>query len=200
MRFETVISAARGAALAVAFSSLAIAVSSPAAAQTMAQPGQGAKAQPSKNAQAVAPVDDPAHVAAAREFLITYRPKMDPKALGEMLDKFRPRMLAAAKASDPKADPNKVVDQRRKSFITNLTRSLDMQSHVIARHFTVQELKGLTAFFRTPLGKKLVDETPKIQMEVMREHRISRPIPPGATVMDMSKEKQSSTPAAPKTK
>ena len=188
MRFHTVTSAARAAALAVAFSCLAVTSGFAAAAQSQTQPKP-----------AMAPSsDDPARVAAAREFLITYRPRMDPKALAAMLDKFRPRMLANVKAEDPKADANKVVDQRRKSFITNLTRSLDTQSRIIARHFTVQELKELTAFFRSPVGKKLVEETPKIQMEVMRQHRLSRPIPPGATVMDMSKENQSSKPPAPK--
>ena len=201
MHFQTVISAARAAALVAALSCLAVTTSLPAGAQTMAQPKQNAKAQPNQNAQAPAPADDPARVAAAREFLITYHPRMDPKALVAMLDKFRPRMLATAKAADPKADANKVVDERRKSFITNLTRSLDMQSRIIARHFTVQELKGLTAFFRGPLGKKLVEETPKIQMEVMRQHRINRPIPPGATVIDMSKKQnQSPREAEPKKK
>jgi hypothetical protein len=37
-----------------------------------------------------------------------------------------------------------------------------------AQHFTEQELKDAIAFYRTPLGKKLVTEEPKAMEETMK--------------------------------
>jgi hypothetical protein len=42
---------------------------------------------------------------------------------------------------------------------------------VVSRHFTLQELKDLTAFFSTPTGSKLTVESPRITQEMRLAHR-----------------------------
>jgi hypothetical protein len=41
-------------------------------------------------------------------------------------------------------------------------------ARVYAEHFTVQELKELLAFYKSPLGKKLIAEEPKIAEDAMK--------------------------------
>jgi hypothetical protein len=41
-------------------------------------------------------------------------------------------------------------------------------ARVYAEHFTVDELKDLLAFYRTPLGKKLIAEEPRIADDAMK--------------------------------
>jgi len=39
---------------------------------------------------------------------------------------------------------------------------------VIARHYTVEEMRELAAFYRTPLGRRLLEATPGLAAEAMR--------------------------------
>jgi hypothetical protein len=183
MRYQTVTLAARAAALAAAFSCLSAAngLAAPPA-QTMAPPAQTMAPPRAMPLPPRPAADDPAKVAAARDFIIAFHPRTDPKVLAAMLDKAMPRILAEIKQQNPKADAKKVVQQQRTAYLANATQALDMQAHVISRHFSLQELKGLTAFYRGPLGKKLVDELANIQAEMMREQQLRQP-PGGAPVM-----------------
>jgi hypothetical protein len=177
MPISTIQSSARAGALAAAAVLLCAAASAPA--QTMSRPGKPApQAQPAPSAApAVAgKPDDPAKVAAAREFIVLFHPRMDPAKLAAQIDHFMPGMIKAAKANDPKLDDKKYATQRRAELLAQSTRALDMQAHVVSRHFSLPELKGLSAFYRSPLGRKLTEETPKISMEVMREARLQMPL------------------------
>jgi hypothetical protein len=166
MRFPNVRLAAHAGILAAAFSCLNAAngLAAAAPAQPMAQPMQ-LPAPPPAN-------DDPAKVAAAREFIIAFHPNADPKVMAVMLDKLMPQAIAEAKKENPKVDAQKVIEQQRAAYLANATQALDLQAHVVSRHFSLQELKGLTAFFRGPLGQKLAAENVNIQREVMREQRL----------------------------
>jgi hypothetical protein len=144
----------------------------------MARPGKPApqaKAAPSLSVDPAKP-DDPAKVAAAKEFIVIYHPRMDPAKVAAQIDRFMPGMIKAAKANDPKLDEKKYATERRAQLLAQSARILDMQAHVVSRHFSLPELKGLTGFYRSPLGRKLTDETPKIAMEVMREARLQMPL------------------------
>lgn len=154
---------------ATAFSYLSTASGMAAAASTPAKPMMQPVPLPPPPAN-----DDPAKVAAARDFIIAFHPNADPKVVAAMLDKLMPQAIAEAKKENPKADAKKMIEQQRDAYLANATQSLDLQAHVISRHFTLQELKGLTAFFRGPLGKKLAAENINIQREVMREQRLRR--------------------------
>jgi hypothetical protein len=177
MRF-TLLPAGRTAALAAALG-LLFTLPAAAAAQTMAHPA------PKAPAPAAASSDDPAKVAAARAFIVAYHPQIDPKNIRARMDKFMPRMIAAAKETNPKDDPKKLAEQRRAAFIDNAEKELDRQSHVVSRHFTMQELKAMTAFFSGSLGRKLNDETPKIRMEMVRERRLRMGLPKGGMAAKM---------------
>src|SRR3954471_2100146 len=116
--------------------------------------------------------DDPAKVAAAREFIVVYHPQMDPLNISTKIDRFMPGMVRAAKEQDPKLEVKKFVRERRRQLTKQAAGVLDMQSHLVSRHFSLQELKQLTAFYRSSLGRKLTSETVKIQREVMLQGRM----------------------------
>ena len=145
----------------------------------MSRPGKPAQqAQPAPSAAPAVPgkPDDPAKVAAAKEFIILFHPRMDPAKIAAQIDRFMPGMIKAAKANDPKLDDKKYATQRRAELLAQSARALDLQSHVVSRHFSLPELKGLSAFYRSPLGRKLTEETPKISMEIVRQARLQMPL------------------------
>ena len=182
----------------LAFSSLALF----AAAQAAPPP-----AKPSAPMQAApaTPKDDPAKVAAARDFIVAFHPQIDPKNVTMRLNNMMPQMIAAAKMRDPKVNVKEFETEMRARQMSNAAKILDIQSHVVSGHFTLAELKGLTAFYRGPLGRKLTAETPKIQMEVMRQARLQlAPVPgmPSRAMMPpsaMAPAKPASPVNAPKT-
>ena len=124
--------------------------------------------------EASLPSDDPAKVNAAREFIVTAHPKLDMRTVTAQVDKMVPQMAAGAKARNPKTDVKKYEADMRARMIDRAQKSLDEQTHIVSRHFTLQELQQLTAFYKTPLGQKLVAETAKIQMEMRAIHREER--------------------------
>jgi hypothetical protein len=181
MQLLTIGSGARLTLLAAAACLCLCGGSAGAGAQTMAQPGKAAPTSAPAMQPAPPPMgsqDDPAKVAAARQFLMVYRPQSDPKQLSKMLDQAMPQMIAQAKAQNPKLDAKKFADERRAAILAQAARLLDLQSHVVSRHFTLPELQQLTATFGSPLVRKLQAEGPKIQREIM----LTRPLnmgPPG---------------------
>jgi len=118
--------------------------------------------------------DNPAKVALAREFIQLYHPRIDMQHVVAMIDKGMPRAIAAAKARDPKTDVKKFETDTRAKMLAAAERSLDRQSHVVSRHFSEQELKDLIAFFKSPLGHKLAEETTNIQREMLMMNRSDR--------------------------
>ncbi|MEI9931069.1 MAG: DUF2059 domain-containing protein [Rhizomicrobium sp.] len=118
--------------------------------------------------------DDPAKVAAAREFITLFHPKTDPHYIATQLDIFMPSMIKAAKRADPKLDAKKFEHDRRALIMKNSGIILDRQATVFSRHFTLQELKDLIAWCRSPLGHKLAVETGKIQQEMLMWNRKTR--------------------------
>ena len=110
--------------------------------------------------------DDPAKIAAAREFIEVYHPGSDPKNVKAMVDAGIGQAVANAAKLDPKLDRKKYENDLRDRVIGNAERSLDLQSHVVSRHFTLPELKALTAFYASPVARKLQAQTPIIAHEV----------------------------------
>ena len=170
-----------GTLAATAFAAL-FALAPAAHAQTMAHPAQKPAAAPAAaaTAPATASTDDPAKVAAARDFLMAYRPRLNPKFAESQLEKYKAEMIAQLRKQDPKIDAKAAVEKRRAEVLARIDMQLDKQSHVISHYFSLQELKALTAFFSNGVGKKLIDETPEIQMEMMRQQRVGMGLPRGA--------------------
>jgi hypothetical protein len=118
--------------------------------------------------------DNPAKVALAREFIQLYHPRIDMQHVVAMIDKGMPRAIEAAKARDPKVDVKKYEADTRAKMLAGAEKSLDRQSHVVSRHFSEQELKDLIAFFKSPLGHKLAEETTNIQHDMLMMNRVDR--------------------------
>jgi len=137
----------------------------PAAPQAQAQKPQ---------APAPAAPDDPAKVAAAKTFIQLYHPNIDPKNVAKTIDNLMPRAIAAAKKNDPKLDEKKYREEKTAQIMGNAARSLDNQSHIVSRHFTLDELKQLIAFYSSPIGRKLTTETRNITMELRQLQRETR--------------------------
>ena len=137
--------------------------------------GPAAPSAPAPKAQPAIP-DDPAKVAAAKQFIQLYHPNTDPKNVSAMIDSFMPRAIEAAKKKDPKLDAKKFVQEKKSRMMANAAASLDRQAHVVSRHFTLEELKGLIAFYSSPIGRKLTVETRKITMEMRLLQRPSAPV------------------------
>jgi len=115
--------------------------------------------------------DDPAKVAAAKAFIVLFHPRADPHNIAAAVDRMMPRMVAVARQQDPKLDAKQFVKDARARYLDNAVKMLDLQAHVVSRHFTLPELKAYIAFFGSPLGRKLTAATPQIEMEVMMGKR-----------------------------
>src|SRR5438093_4071803 len=85
-----------------------------------------------------------------------------------------PMFVARAKQDNPKLDVKKFMHEKRMELMQKAADNLDRQAHVVSRHFTLAELKGLMGFLRSPLGSRLVAETPKIQREMMMQNQRAR--------------------------
>jgi hypothetical protein len=115
--------------------------------------------------------DDPAKVAAAKAFIVLFHPRADPRNIALAVDRMMPRMVAVARQQDPKLDAKQFTKDARARYLDNAVKMLDLQAHVVSRHFTLPELKAYIAFFGSPLGRKLTAATPQIEMEVMMGKR-----------------------------
>jgi hypothetical protein len=74
----------------------------------------------------------------------------------------------------PKEDQermSRVMDRAYEKMIQRLDKQtkviIDAMVPVYAKHFTIEEIKGIIAFFESPIGKKWLAETPSIQQESM---------------------------------
>ena len=153
--------------------------------------GIAAPKAPAPATQPAQPPSDPAKVEIARQFIILYHPKTSPKFVEDRLNKTMPMRIAQAKKEDPKLDAKKFERETRARIMTVSGRILDHQAEVVSRHFTMQELKDLLGFFSSPLGSKLLTETPKIQREMLAENRAAK-----AAAQQSDLAKKSSPPAA----
>jgi len=115
--------------------------------------------------------DDPAKVAAAKDFIIAYHPHMDPRIIAKEVEHALPQMFAAAREKDRKLDRKKFEQDTLAHFRESSAGMLELQGHIVSRHFTLQELKDMAAFYSSPLGRKLLAETPKIRQEMTQEKR-----------------------------
>jgi uncharacterized protein len=108
-----------------------------------------------------APAQDPspAALAAARDMLMV-------KGGNAFFDPIIPGVIESVKSSFVPTNPqlsrelNEVAGLLRKDYDSKRAEILDNVTHIFAQHFTEQELKGMTAFYKTPLGQKMLKEEP----------------------------------------
>ena len=175
------------AVLLIALGATAHAAAPPAApkpAQAQPAPAPGMPVAPKP-----AVPDDPAKIAAAKEFIQLYHPRMNIAKVKQMLDTFIPRAIAIKKKREPDFDGKKYEADMRARVMKGSIAKLDLQAVIVARHFTLPELQALNLFFRAPLGKKLVDETSKIQRDMLMSRRQANLNLPGASLYAQDKDK-----------
>jgi hypothetical protein len=92
------------------------------------------------------------------------------QALGEqMLTMIIPQIVDLVAAANPSKEAE--VRQLMKEYFEPSLREaipelMDDCARVYARHFTAEELSELTAFYGTPLGKKLIATLPQVMVDL----------------------------------
>lgn len=142
---------------------------------------------PSAQAQTAAPID-PAAAAAVKELLISmnYRELMN-KSFEQLQQNMPAIMLQGATAAINGND--KMSPAEKKAAIDEATKQIPAMAKVFgdtlrdpqmmeelfaeiaplySRHFTVAEIKQMSAFYKTPVGKKMLSLTPQIMSESMQ--------------------------------
>lgn len=109
----------------------------------------------------------PAAMAAAREMIAS-------KGGMAMFDAVIPGVVESVKNSFIPTNPqlsgelNEVSAMLRKEYESKRSEMQDEIARVFTKHFTEKELKDLTAFYKTPLGQKLVKEEPATIQESLQ--------------------------------
>lgn len=91
--------------------------------------------------------------------------------------------------------PEKVWQEVQAEFRNVFTREtiIEMYAPVYSRHFAPGEIRRLLAFYKSPLGKKLVAETPMIELEVF-VNGMQRGINIGEKIRELLKSRGYDTP------
>ena len=102
----------------------------------------------------------PATVALAKELVVL-------KGGAAMFDPLIPGVIERAKQTFVPTNPqligplNQVAAQLNKEFAAKRAEVLNEVSRVYAQHFTEAELKQILAFYKSPVGRKMLVEEPK---------------------------------------
>jgi len=113
-----------------------------------------------------APADEapsPEALQAAQELFTILSPNLKAQLTGQVTNAFWPSVEQKARAD--KID-DATVAELRKEFervqLAFLTEALKEAPAIYARHFSIGELRELTAFYRTPTGAKAIHEMPRV--------------------------------------
>ncbi len=108
----------------------------------------------------------PEAMAAASELFTILSADMVKQLTGQMTSAFWP--VVEQKARADKIDDATIAELRsefERIQITFVTEAMKDAPPIYARHFTVAELRDLTAFYRTPTGAKALQEMPRVMGE-----------------------------------
>src|SRR5260370_34688021 len=109
----------------------------------------------------------PAAVALAKELIVL-------KGSTQLWDAVVPGVIEQVKAVFMQTNPalgrelNDVAAQLRTEFAPRATQLVDQVAQLYARTFTEQELKDALAFYKSPLGRKIVREDPTVLADGFR--------------------------------
>jgi uncharacterized protein len=124
-------------------------------------------AAPALRAQTLPPPLPPAeNLTAARELVQTMKATDQLKAL---LPIIMTNMKAAIVQNRPEMEKSydTMVPLFTEAANARLNEFADQLATVYARHFTIDELHQITAFYKTPTGQKMIGELPAIAKENM---------------------------------
>jgi uncharacterized protein len=109
---------------------------------------------------------DPAALAASRELISAMQ-------LADQFKAVLPNVLQAMKPVVAQGRPEVERDLETLSpvlldgMMASVGQLADQMAELYARNFTVAELNGLTAFYRSPIGQKLLEKTPGITQQTL---------------------------------
>jgi hypothetical protein len=129
---------------------------------------------PAAAQQAAAPAPSPEAIAAAKELIAIMSPDMIKDMNNKMFAQMWPGMeqalrtqfstLDAATAEEVKTEIRAALE---KEMITEMTALMDTMPAVYAKYLTVDEMRSIQAFYRTPAGAKVLKVMPEIMGEAM---------------------------------
>jgi uncharacterized protein len=126
---------------------------------------------PARSASAQTPNAPPGEaIEAARELLALMSKDMIADLVGQVTTQMWPAIEARLRSYNANIDDAALADLRNEleriqiDYMMNIVKD---GPEIYARHFTVQELREVIAFYRTPTGGKLLKVTPKLTAEIM---------------------------------
>jgi uncharacterized protein len=140
---------------------LSLLIAGPAAAQ---------QSPPAVNAVSAADVSD--EMVAARELVTTMRMTDQLKSLVPMLVENMKTVVLAGRPADFAADFEAIKPVLIETFVRRSDEMTDVLATVYSKNFTGQELRDMTAFYRTPTGQKLLQLMPTVAQESMQAGQI----------------------------
>jgi hypothetical protein len=108
----------------------------------------------------LAQAQTPGALAAAKELVAL-------KGANSMFDRLIPGVIERAKETFVPTNPqliaplNQVAEQLRKEYAAKTVDITNEVAKVYAQHFTEAELKEILAFYKSPVGRKMLAEEPK---------------------------------------
>jgi uncharacterized protein len=106
---------------------------------------------------------------AARELLALMSKEMIAELIDQATTRMWPAIESRLRAYNPGIDPSSLAGLRleleriQKDYMLNVVKG---GPDIYARHFTAKELDEIIAFYRSPVGAKLLEMTPQLTAEV----------------------------------
>jgi len=121
---------------------------------------QQAVAQPSDNV-------DPKAVDAARALIVASKTMANMELMVDAMVPSIIEVLKRDKADIPDDVIAKFIPEFRAEMQKGFPQLTEMYARIYAQHFTLQELQDVAKFYESPLGRKLISETPLILKETL---------------------------------
>jgi uncharacterized protein len=131
---------------------------------------------PAAAQQAATPAPSPEAIAVAKELVAVMSTDMLKDMTNNMLTQMWPPMEQTLKAQFPQMDAAafaslnaEIRAELEKQVMTEVSAMMETSPVIYARHLTVEEMRDIQAFYRTPAGAKALKVMPQIMGEVMAD-------------------------------
>lgn len=108
---------------------------------------------------------------AARELTSVVSASLIAELNQNLTDQIWPGLEAALRRGNPKVSAAALAELRKEFEQQQLATVLDSMNDVAgiyARHFTIEEMRALAAFYRTPAGAKALATMPRVTVELVK--------------------------------
>ena len=140
------------------------AATAPQSPQTQTKPSE--PPAPAPPATKPAPAIDPAKDAAIRKLFDVEGTKDTMRqVLAGMSDKMKPMLESSLPAGEYRAQLIDLFFQKFQSKLS-VDQLVELAIPVYDRYFSLEDIEGLTKFYGTPLGKKVISVLPQVLLEV----------------------------------